>query len=680
MKKYQPYFYLAALAILFLLAGLVLFTIHLWPKAETSMVAVEPVTENEGGSLYDLWFSGAELYDLSVDHGLTGILFSTKDNVVSLLDRERKLRWDKVFSTSPQQAKLSSCGNYVVIGTDGGRLLYTSTDQQYSWDDEGGAVDLIAVSPNASWIAVARSLHDTGIHYLELFSQEGEQQWSIESTPIESLYLSSEYLEQANIFYTYRNEETPVTTAVDIVGNILWSRENQELMAVSKHGSRLATVEDSDIIVYDSLGYELWRTTLPYEPKTVLFNPQNYNRLLVYISREGSGENLFYYDLAEDLLWNKSVADGSLFAFTADGQYIVTSSWRHYKEDYTQMILLSREGEELNNWEVAMQVENLAVSGHPHLIVVSGQDGYVDLVNLKPLLEAAENDSAISSLYTPVATGLKTAETKLTLYFIDENTNLVPVTRTLGEVEDPLRTAIDELIKGPARGSALYRSIPDKDVSIEVEFSREDEQLILHLSPELAQMSGVNQSRVALDALLHTISNFDEVKSIYLYSDGEPIKALGEGPELDQPLEPVSLDNPVYVPVMSGNRFYLVIREAANGDKQTPNLEELIEQVLRRCRALPFVPVDLNLLEIREFDDRVQIDMNYAFYDLFTKEAEEHERLESALVLDALFLTVFEHSISPRAEILVEGERWTPPKGFPTLSRIFRQPYYLNPE
>jgi len=679
MKRFQPYFYLVGLALLFVMAGLVLFSMHLWPRSESVDVIIDPQIQDEGGSLYDLWFTGSRIYDLDVDHGLTGILMSAENNKVNLLDSDRKLIWDKAFATAPRQAKISSCGNNVVIGTEGGRLLYMSTDQQFWWDDQGLAVKDIALSPNASWVAVSRAESDEDVHYLELFNRDGEKKWSIESPPIKKIHLSSEYLEQANIFYTYREEEQPSIAAVDIDGEKLWIHEGQSLAAVSKHGSRMAALEGDRLVVYNLQGESLWETRLPFEAKNVKFNPQNYNRLLVYGSREGSGENLYYFDLTEDLLWSKRIADGSLFAFTPDGQNIVTSSWRHYREDYTRMSLINREGTEINTWEVAMQVERLTVSGHPHLVLLGGQDGYIDLVDLKPLLAESDNDIQKTLLYNPVTTTTRADEVWILLYFIDENNNLVPVSRSISSTDNPLRAALEELVRGPARGSALYRTIPDKEIFIDIDFSSEGGRLELDLAPDLVEMSGSTQSEKAFKSLLNTVSSFSEVKEIYLISEGEPIEALGEGPALEQPLEPHRWKNPTYVPVMSGNRYYLSIEDLAK-NKENPELNEILEHVIRRCRNLPFVPSTLSLVDLKETPELVQVDLDGTARAVFPENAEEHEILRAALLLDALFLTVFENSATQRVEILIEGEKWAPPAGYPSFSRFYRRPFFINPE
>lgn len=681
MKRIQPYYYIIALAALFVLAGLILFLMQLIPGAESSGITVDPQTQDQGEALYDLWFSSAEVYDLSADHSLTGILFSTENDTVTLLDRERKLQWDMAFDSAPLQAKLSSCGNYAVIGTLSGELHFTSIDLEYNWQVEGDPVDLIAVSPNASWIAVARSNQEFESQSLELYNNSGELIWIAEINPLKNLYLSSEYLEQANIYYTAIHEEEPEIKALNINGEEIWSQEGQTLAAVSKHGSRLAAVQGSSLTVYDSLGYTLWRTDVPFEISTVVFNPQNYNRILVYGDSEGGGENLYYFDLAEDLLWTSRIPDGSLFSFTADGQSIVISSWRHFKEDYTQMIVLNQDGLELNNLEIAMKVERLTITNHPHLVVVCGDDGYIDLINLKPLLsEENDNDVPEAPLYSPVTTGVRAEETMITLFFIDENINLIPVTRSVSFTENPIHAALEELVRGPARGSALYRTIPDKEIAIEVHFEPDNGTVYLELSPELIQQNGLTQGMAAFDSLYLTVSSFQQIEHIFLTLEQEPIDMFGDRVIANQPLEAHQWESPLFLPVMSGSRYYLQLQEGANLGALKPSLDELLEKVVHSFRSLYFVPTELKILNLSELPDRVQVDFNSSIKALFPENATEEDNLKATLILDAIFLTIFENSRSQRAEIIIEGANWAPPEGYPSLSRFFRKPYFINPE
>lgn len=680
MKRIQPFHYLVYIAFLFILAGIILFSLQFLAAPESNGMTVDPLTQSASENLYDLWFSGVVLYDLSVDYNLNVILFSADNNKVSFMDRERKLLWDKIFVTAPLQAKLSSCGNYAAIGTAGGRLHFTRTDQQFSWDAEGDPIYLLAISPNGAWITVARNKPDQNHYYLELYNQSGDLQWTIETGFLSNLFMSSEYLEHTNIYYTSEEDGQLEFSAVGLDSSELWVKENQALVSVSRHGSRLAALQGNRLMIYDALGYELWGTNLPVDTKNVSFNPQNYNRILVYGSREEVGDNLFYFDLAEDLLWMRNAEDGSLFAFTADGRHIVNSSWRHYKEDFTQMKVFDQDGLEITSWEVAMRVEHLMASGHPNLIVVAGDDGYIDLVDLKPMLTENGNGVQASLLYSPVTIGADPDETKITLFFSDENSNLVPVTRTVAVTDNPIQAALDELIRGPARGSALFRTIPDKTASIIADYDPNTGILTLNLSSHFLDLNGELQSSTALQSIIQTVSANHGVEEIYLISGVEPLDKFGQL-EFEQPIQPHSWIRPLFIPVYSGNRYYLTVQEGLPDGETEVDLDLLLAQVIRSARsALPLIPANLAVISLDLFNERATLNLSRSFTEMFSESAGENEQLQVALFLDALFMTTFKNSRLQRVDILVDGESWEPPDGYPSLGRFFRQPCYLNPE
>jgi len=158
------------------------------------------------------------------------------------------------------------------------------------------------------------------------------------------------------------------------------------------------------------------------------------------------------------------------------------------------------------------------------------------------------------------------------------------------------------------------------------------------------------------------------------------IETFGEGILLEQPLTPHRWENPVYIPIMSGNRFYLLVREGVEETIEGASLQSLVGETLLAIRALPFVPADLELIEINKTPEQVQINMNSSLRAIFPEDPTEKERMQAALVLDALFMTVFGNSRSQRVEIMLDGQPWSSPIGYPSASRFFRQPYFINPE
>jgi hypothetical protein len=131
---------------------------------------------------------------------------------------------------------------------------------------------------------------------------------------------------------------------------------------------------------------------------------------------------------------------------------------------------------------------------------------------------------------------------------------------------------------------------------------------------------------------------------------------------------------------MSDSRYYLLIQEGTSEQLKENDLRLLLNEVILSFLSFPFVPPDLALIDLNITSEQTQLNMNRSFRDLFPEEAGNDERLKAALVLDALFLTVFENSRAQRVEILVNGESWTPPAGYPSINRFLRQPFFINPE
>lgn len=672
-QRIQPYCWLIIGAGLFFAAGVLLFGFRLISLNQTSGAPVEPLVDSGESGLLGSWFAGADFIDLSADQNLTGILISAGNNKVSLLDQEKRLRWEKSFPTEPLQAKLSPCGNYLAVGTSCGQLFFMSTDQNLWWEvDTDTQINHLAISENGLWVVISRGDPEQEEHHLELYNQEGKLQWSIVTAPVTKLFLNGEHLEQGKIFYSQLYDGTETTAAITMEGVPVWEHEGETLLTISGSGNRLAATRGDRLFIYDYLGRLLWERLL-FPIESAIFNPQNHS-LLLYGKRNGGEPNLFYLNSNGEMLWQQSVAESSLFAFTADGRYLVTSSWRHYKDDYSQMILIDEGGGEVQRWDVAMGVEYLLVSGNRRFIVLGGEDGYIEIIDLDQLHQGENKIASAGPIYSPYTTH----SNLVTLYFSDGD-YLVPVSRSFGQTENRIRAAVEGLIRGPARDSFLYRTFP-QDARIDLQFLEETGRLFLNMTPELAAPVASTQSINPLDSLRLTLSGFPEIKEIYLTVNGEVIDTFGDDLVLEQPLLQHLWQDPVFIPVRVGERYYLVPREARFLEIEQRNLNGLLQAALRISRTFYFTPSDLELLGVYEEAGVVTIDLSNAFKLLFPETGDEEDRLHTALLLDALFLTALENSGAGRIAITVEGESWTPPDGYPELNRTFFTPYFLNPE
>jgi len=254
------------------------------------------------------------------------------------------------------------------------------------------------------------------------------------------------------------------------------------------------------------------------------------------------------------------------------------------------------------------------------------------------------------------------------------------VTRAVSLTDNPLQAALDELVRGPARGSALYRTIPGKEARMQAIYEPSTGRLTLDLSPEFLLFNGEAQSLNAFNSLIYTVSASPGVEEILLVSEGVPLEQFGPL-NLEQPLKAHRWQKPLFIPSFSGNRYYLTIQEMADGELAEADLREMLTQAIRSARStLAVIPNDLAVIELKEANEQLQINFNRSFKQMFTEEAEEKDIQQITLFLDSIFLTVFRNSRVQRADIRVNDESWTPPAGYPALGRFNRQPYFINPE
>lgn len=146
----------------------------------------------------------------------------------------------------------------------------------------------------------------------------------------------------------------------------------------------------------------------------------------------------------------------------------------------------------------------------PHGTSVAGQftRGDINLESAEPTISLASSE--------PV-----------TLYFpADSGAVIVPVTRMVNSGAD-INTAVLELAKGPANGDMLESVVPPGCGLIDVKV--EDGIAKLNFTGEFVNLvQNSDGGRMALKALVLTCTQFDGIKGVELYVDGEKYDA-GEG-------------------------------------------------------------------------------------------------------------------------------------------------------
>lgn len=132
----------------------------------------------------------------------------------------------------------------------------------------------------------------------------------------------------------------------------------------------------------------------------------------------------------------------------------------------------------------------------------------------------------------------------VTLYFKGSNhdgnfTYFVPVTRMVVETDNLIKTAIEELVKGPQ--SPGLASILPKDTKV-LDVVQRDSEVVVDFSKEIEGYGGgVDVEQSLVDSVVLTVSQFPGVEKVSLLVDGKA-GALPEGTTLDSPIF-----KPVYI-------------------------------------------------------------------------------------------------------------------------------------
>lgn len=627
------------------------------------------------------------IFDISADRLGNNIVFGSDNNKVTLLDREGKLKWERTIGSFPLQTLISSCGGYIAIGTSGGRLLFLSDTQEVIWEkDLEKPVYHLAISGNR--LLAGCGDEEALYHDLYLFDLDGNERWKIETGVLEDIQVYSMEIGGAEndtgpggdraireILSIENSSGLPRVVSRDFDGEEKWVIEGAGGGKISLQAGILAVFQEDSLVVYNLRGDEIWREKLEIEPTSILINPAN-RRVLAYCEFSGGADNLYYFSSSGLLLWNTRVDDGSLVSFSLQGHNIICSSWRQYKDNSSKIVIFNEDGTEINSFDVTVQVEKMFTIDANNLFL-AGRDGRIYKVN--PSVFREEADFQVRPrYYVPVLWGNELEETMITLYFYDREANhLIPISRRTKEIS--LSLAIDELIRGPVRGSELLRTIP-KDSVIDVTYDREAGAVYLDLEPGLARISGSTQSLGIINSLLYTVSRFLRVEHIFFTVDGDQVETFGEGISLDYPVKKSMIfdpaETPVIIPYRSGERFYLLpLRELR---EDFSDLKELLQWLINSCPY--FFPRDLEVTDVSTQNNVTRVFFNQAFTSMFPAESGEREEARAAVVLDALFLTVAENVESRTIYFVVQDKLWSPPQGYPSLFKEINRPYFINPE
>ncbi|RQD73935.1 MAG: hypothetical protein D5R97_08690 [Candidatus Syntrophonatronum acetioxidans] len=645
---------------------------------------VEPYYEeegsvNQGRSLegrFSLLRSRVEVNNAAFTADGSRAIICSGERLV-LLDQEGNLLWEKDFDESLLEAGWNNEGTFIAVGTREGKI-YLVQEEEILWKK---ALPLpledIQVCPEGNCIIALLTDREKEKGVIIFMDPQGKVVWRKEMPQIFKMDMSTE----GDIMAFLAEEEKDYTLyAFNKEGEPLWEKEGYLTLDVSHQGNYIAAASGEEIRLFSREGKEVWS----YEPGakiTQLKISEDGEYLLAYNSFGGGEDNLFFFNMEGELLWQKRIRDDSLVDLSEDGQRIVVSSWRHYSEDFTLINCFDSQGRLRREIEVGSRAEAMALCREGKKLVLGCDDGNVYILNLdrETLGEYFPAGEEVF-FYVPSQTTQENDDPRIDLFFYDENAMvLIPVSRKIGETNDLVQSALDELIRGPRANSYLVRTIP-KGVDIEVK--EEGNTLYINLPEELNRAGGTNYSLGVVNSILYTVSQFPVVEDVKFLVEGEEKDFFGDpgvyiGEAFDR--RTIKKERPlIYLPYRSGRRYYLLPQEVFPYGEREDNPLNITEKYFKETSNYFTGEVRVYNVEIK--DEVIYVNLSQDFLELFKGIEDPQLKARAQVVLEGLTHTLAGNFEPEKVQIYVEGEKVTPYPGFLNLNYPLNKSPYLNPE
>ncbi len=665
------------------------------PKAPVRGRPVEPLVPGEEtgeaqalkGS-FNIKRSDVQITGLSVASDGSLVAVGSGARTVYLLERDGKLRWEKQLNSLPLQTYLEPSGSFMAVGTAGGRLLVLNPDQSIRLERRfGHPVGLVDFSADGEAMLAGLYPEDaTAPDKLVVMDRHGRQLWEREFDVLLDARVAGP---ASNVFINWQDSAVSYLGVFDTGGKEYWRVPDRNLLAVSGDGRWLATSYDRQVFLYSISGEQEWYYTTAGQVRRLIFS-ENGLYIAVLVRDEATNkEELIFLGQSGERLWSTRLPDESELLVSQDGRRVIVASWRHYRDDATQILVYNQRGQEVNTLEVAGRVQRLALQADT--LVLGLEDGNIFFLSLlqpaqaKPanVLEQPEKPSPLA-FYRPVSFTREKDETLLVLFFYDQNAQvLIPVTRRTRLTQSVLRAGIEELIRGPIQGSHLNRTIP-KDAEISVTLN--DGTVAIDLPVALDEAGGTTFLSGVLNSLLLTVSQFPTVEEVRFTVGGKEKDTFGaEGLLINEGFAPRRFSRPhngrsnyLYLPYRSGERYYLlpVERDFLSLTGRTP-MEAVVHQVLSEARDL--FPENLTFRGAAIREGTVFLDFN-ADLALLATSTDPAAVARAVLLRDAIALSLAENLPYTHFKFLADSEEIKVPPDFPVLELTVSRPYYINQE
>ena len=645
---------------------------------------VEPYYEeegsfNQGRSLegrFSLLRPRVELNSAAFTCDGSRAIICSGDRLV-LLDKEGNLLWEKDFEEPLLGAGLNNEGTNIAVGTKEGKIYYIE-DEEITWEkDLSMPLESIQVCSEGNYVLAVVNDREKDEGAIVFLDSQGDTVWRKEIPKVNMVDMSSEgdiiaFLaeeEAESILYTFNREGEP-----------LWEKKGYSTLEVSHQGDYIAVASSEKIILFSREGKELWS----FDPGVTINQLEisdNKEHLLAYNSFGGGEDNLFFLNTEGELLWKKRIRDDSLVDLSKDGRRIVTSSWRHYSEDFTLINYFDNQGRLRREIEVGSRAEEMALCWEGEKLVLGCDDGNVYILNLdrKTLGEYVPAREE-QFFYVPSQSIQVNDDPRIKLYFYDENAMvLIPVSRNIGRGNDVVQRALEELIKGPRANSYLVRTIPK---GVDIEIKEEGGTLYIDLPEELTRAGGTNYSLGVINSILYTVTQFPKVEEVQFLVEGEERDFFGDqGIYIGEAFDSSTFrkDQPLlYLPFRSGYRYYLLPREVFPYMREDNSLQNLTQKFFQETSN--YFAREVEVLSVGIKDDLLYVNLSREFLEIFKGIENPQLKARAQVILEGLTYTLASNFEPEKVQIYIEGEKMSPHPEFIDLKSPLEKYPYLNPE
>lgn len=668
---------------------IVLFAIVLFltgcGNSYTSGDPVEPIVPGVGDirapyltGRSSLLSSQVTINDLKTSFSGNHALVASRGTKVQMLNKEGRLAQEVNVVGEPVVTSIDQNGRYWATGTREGNIYFIDKENDVVFSEKlSGSINQLALSPDGKNLAVL-ARQTPGSSQLYLFNDRGRLIWQ-KSLPnpadtSQGLVISSGNGVGVVLDGDYGN----ILRWYNWSGDFGWQRRGVNAAHLSSNGSTMIVAQDKQAVLLNTKGETLWQYDTGITLTGVQASPSGKN-FIAYSGYSIGRDKAFYYSKEGNLLWEKNIPSSSEVAMARSGDYVVVTSWRHHREDHTQIKVYDKRGNEYNSLEVGSRAQQASMSVAGNILALGGEDGNIYFIDVSSDGERYSSNEPMVSYKSALAKGPQ--NNMITLFFYNNDVSaLVPVNRQVN-TDVSIRTAVNELIRGPRRNSYLVRTLPG-DVHIGVELNRGI--LNLNLPGRLADAGSPAEMRGLIDSLLYTVSQFPEVKQVQFLVDGQKVSTLGGSVNISRLFPAISHGSSpnrhvLYEPSISGRRYYLGTREVTIVARSQEELgKTLVQRLIDSNEA--FFPKDTKVLDVKINRDLITVNINADFRELVSAASTPEMISWSQMLQDAITLTLTENLSPQEVQILINGSSYKFAPGFPDLRMKIDRPIYLNPE